>query len=975
MDFNRLVFLLPCRGLDDLSLQRGPDEAEQLLSAWCALWHPALMHHAQSLPQWVSAEEPSPEPSNHIVVVPPCCELLLPPDWANLAEKAGARLIRNHKTREMILAAALKHLEGSPQAIDPELAADFQALGFCHCQVEILTRKFRYSSNLDLTSFQFAVLAAAADAVQGNIAAAKGNIQSAFDRLHEAREYYYPTEPHLLDLTLVAPTTLGVSLRDELAGNTTGNLLISGMLVQEMAVRQPATLARLQERLEQNTCALIGGEWTEVELPLLTPEAIRLCLAQGLESYQRHLGARPVVFGRRLFGLTPVLPQILRVLDFAGAVHCTLDDGRFPSGNQSRIQWEGIDGSKIEALSRIPIDISHAGAFLGLPEILRSALDQDNSATVVMAHWPGQSSPWYRDLQRVARYSAALGTFVTIADYFERTSNASYSHLYGPNEYRSPYLQQVVAAAEPDPISRWVRYCHRRAKLEAAQSLQTMAAACGSSAAACGAKSAAGDLAEKDDGFSKTSSTSSAMSDLLGAVEGSRQMTLEDAARLDRSVDEELRRCLIRFRESLSNGSQTGPAACLAVNPCSFSRGISLRKADLREMPSENSSPSAVGESTVGETIVVDLPAMGFAWTRLDATSDSQSQSAQRKGGFLQRFFQKKGPPLAEGNILSNEFLSATVDPQSGALRSIFSFNARQPRIGQQIALRLTDGRSTDQDHDSHYTSMIADEVAVTSPGPKLGEIVSRGRLMDRQSQQVARFRQAARIWQGSRVIELEIELDIDRLPLPNPWNSYYGVRFAWADTESVVFRAASLGMHKAEGDRIETTHLIDIRAEKFRTSLLTGGLPYHIRRGPRKLDTLLVVYGETTRKFRLGIGIDLPSPISAAMGFLAPRTALAGHMPPSAASGWLFHLDARNVVATYWEPLWESGRMSGYRVRLLETEGRRVQLGLRSFRGVKSAMKQSAGGNPPSHLPVSGDRVTIEMNPYEWVDAEAWFV
>ncbi len=43
----------------------------------------------------------------------------------------------------------------------------------------------------------------------------------------------------------------------------------------------------------------------------------------------------------------------------------------------------------------------------------------------------------------------------------------------------------------------------------------------------------------------------------------------------------------------------------------------------------------------------------------------------------------------------------------------------------------------------------------------------------------------------------------------------------------------------------------------------------------------------------------------------------------PSPRSSWLFHIDARNLVATHWEPLEQEGRIAGFRVRLLETEGR----------------------------------------------------
>lgn len=97
-------------------------------------------------------------------------------------------------------------------------------------------------SNLDEHALQTSALAAAREAVAGNTTAAKAHLQSAFDRLHEAREYFYPLDARLLDLTLVAPSTLGQALRDELADGLPRNLLVSGEVIEEIAGREPETL-------------------------------------------------------------------------------------------------------------------------------------------------------------------------------------------------------------------------------------------------------------------------------------------------------------------------------------------------------------------------------------------------------------------------------------------------------------------------------------------------------------------------------------------------------------------------------------------------------------------------------------------------------------------------------------------------------------------------------------------------------------
>ena len=65
---------------------------------------------------------------------------------------------------------------------------------------------------------------------------------------------------------------------------------------------------------------------------------------------------------------------------------------------------------------------------------------------------------------------------------------------------------------------------------------------------------------------------------------------------------------------------------------------------------------------------------------------------------------------------------------------------------------------------------------------------------MDREGRRVAGFRQTTRVWRGSRVIELQIELDIDRQPGANPWDSYYAARFAWKDETAALHRSVEPG-------------------------------------------------------------------------------------------------------------------------------------------------------------------------------------
>lgn len=952
MKFEQLVVLLPCNSLEDLSLNREAAEAEQLLSAWSALYHPVLLGTTGNTPQWFQAGGPPPDLTDKLIILPDCCESLLPPDWLSEADAAGTAVIRG-KNRAQMIDAALGYLDEIPP-VDPQLATDFLALGVCHLLVELLTRQLRYMSNLDEGQFRERTLAAAEEALKGDNETARESLRSAFDLLTESREYFYPVEAHLLDLTLVAPTTLGISLRSELSKPRPANLLISGKTLAEMAKAEPETLAMLQEAVQKQTATIIGGEWDEQELPLLPLEAILVELRRGLASYETHLGCRPTIFGRRRFGLTPALPQLLHKLGFIGTLHFTLEDGRFPTGNQSKIRWEGLDGTPLEALARLPLDATRSEAFFRLPETLGQTMDLDHAATLVFAHWPGQSSVWYEDLRRMADYSSALGRIESMADYFHSTEYSGQTTRHTADQYRSPYLRQDVAAGRANPISRWVRYYGRRALVEAASTVETLAQLV--------APRQRGECPSRDRLFQEIEDARVNSSPDEGDLDARLQACLEEAKK-------SLSQALARPNAKAQNG-------CLVINPWSFPQRQTLDVSELKHPPAQGGAVWMAGQAEGKKTAVVDLPAMGFAWLEAGPEPPPPPPTPLRK---------KKGqkseelPPLAEGNILRNDFFQVELNPVTGTIKSVRDFIRRENRLAQQIAyrsprpFRASQGGLGD-DEEAHYTVMAVDEIRVVSPGPLVGQTVSRGRLLDLEGQIVARFVQTLRLQRGSRVLELDLELDPVREPEADPWNSYYGLRFAWGSDTMDLYRSVHLGSVSSEIAQVEAPQFIDLREEKIRTTILTGGLPYHRRFGLRKLDTLLIVRGESARRFRLGIGVDLPYPVPAALGLLAPEVVLREAAPPLAPSGWLFHVNAKNVVATAWEPVVSEDRATGVRVRLLETEGRPTQVVLRALRPVKTARKTDLASPDPLELPIADDQVTIEIGAHEWVEVEVSF-
>jgi alpha-mannosidase len=461
------------------------------------------------------------------------------------------------------------------------------------------------------------------------------------------------------------------------------------------------------------------------------------------------------------------------------------------------------------------------------------------------------------------------------------------------------------------------------------------------------------------------------------------------------AIDRRLQAALDRAAASLA-GALADPGAArrtgrLLLNPLGATRRVCVELPAGGELPPVGGAIRAAEADGRSAAAVVDVPPMGFAWIGPDMTPPEEPEPRKARRSWLRRAA-KPQPPMAEVEegvyLLRNEFFEITFDSATGAIRAVSDYVSRRPRLAQQLALRVPRPGSQDPGSDENYSIMAADEIAVTSAGPIVGEVFVRGRLVDREGQRVAGFRQTTRTYRGSRLLELDIELDVERQPAADPWHSYYGCRFAWSDETANVYRSVSLANVPTDAAQIEAPHFVHLAAGKLRTTFLTGGLPYHRRFGLNRLDTLLVVRGETARRFRLAVGMDLPHPVPAALEFLAPQTTVTGAARPPIPSGWLFHLDSRHAAATHWEPLARESEkgdcppekkgtvpfFGGLRVRLLETDGRKLNLGLRCFRRPASAKKLQPGDTPDADLLIEGDRVTVPLGAHEWAEVEIRF-
>ena len=387
------------------------------------------------------------------------------------------------------------------------------------------------------------------------------------------------------------------------------------------------------------------------------------------------------------------------------------------------------------------------------------------------------------------------------------------------------------------------------------------------------------------------------------------------------------------------------------VNPFSYARRVIVNS----EKTASGDAVYASGTQEDGSAAtLVDLPAMGFVSINFVGGQD-----------------QRNVPDVVEELTLRNEFLQATIDPVTGALRTLKDYKARTTRLSQQIAFRITLPKTGQPWVDSKapvaYSVMAADSVEVTANGKIFGEITAKGRLLALNGELVGEFLQRYRVTRGSRVVDVSIELTtVPEVLLEDRWDSYYACRFAFGDESAVLRSGSHLQVHDVSRRRFEAPLFVDIDCGQQRTTILSGGLPFHRRVTDSKLDTILAVHGSaTTCSHRIGIGIDLPTPTRSAIDFIAsdqPDLELKGKS--HADSGWFFHFDARNCIVPWWEPL-EDG--SGVRLQMVETDFRSSTVRIRSFKPWREAHVVDAMGNTMETLKITEGIAEHVLQPWSF--------
>src|SRR5439155_6294312 len=200
-------------------------------------------------------------------------------------------------------------------------------------------------------------------------------------------------------------------------------------------------------------------------------------------------------------------------------------------------------------------------------------------------------------------------------------------------------------------------------------------------------------------------------------------------------------------------------------------------------------------------------------------------------------------------------------------------------------------------------------------------------------------------------------------------WHAYFGSRFAWRDERATLVRGFNGMGYITHHPRPQSPDYLDIHTPPFSTTILTGGLPFHQKQGGRMVDVILMPEGEKTGVFELGIAFDREVPMQTAWGYASPLAIVPTTKGPPhiGASGWLFHIDASNLLLTRMTPglmMGGEGVADAITARFLECAN---YSGLAEFRCVRDPIRATvlnARGDFMVEANRSGDIVHLEVTP-----------
>ncbi len=934
MPLQRLILVLPCYSLEDLPRSLDAETAADFHACWTALWHPSFLLNLVGLPEWKRSDSSSLDVSAALILLPKASEEHLDTTIRErlvvsdniLIHSAGTRQanvdqiasVLEVQTVDRVLEPQREEEQGDGAKRSPITASSFYALGFAYQQLHILTRKVHYSTNLDVALFHEQLLKAAQAFVDSQADETEKWLQSCFDQISQERDRYFSQQAHLIDLTLLADTTLGISLDAQLQRVYPQNILASADMLRRLHHSNERLFSQLAERVTAANVSIIGGLDREGPHPWLPVGTLIRDLYRGLMVYQTLGFAAPAAFARLTGGIFSNDSQFFTLAGYKFGVLSAWLNGTVPRSEQAKVRWQSADGSTLDTLAAFVVDANSALSVLSIAVDLAKQFDYHQVPTVLLAHWPNQYCEAFEDLTQASQRTSALGKWTTLGNYFEQTGQAYSNTVLPTSQFRFPIpsrrdrfidfssavrvhrhsITQAESAASLSAfnfqIADWLgqRKSMQTALTQADEANQDLQA-CDAAASialsqfvdpiACAASGwKANEMGIRVNQTGTTQQAADLLATLLSGapVPTAVQPTSENS---DKPVGQQARWLDVKpsvttmlinlaaapqryFLRTGSTAIHCGDSERVYAAENSAS-GEKLLQSELFEVPA--------GSKIGGHEVIVDVPAMGALQISAATSGTSKIGGAGTKRSMI----------ALSAKSLSNEFIDVQIDPASGQLRSLLVARKRGSRMSGQLSIanpgRETVADSNDSGAASGYASTQDVRLSIEH-NSSLSAIVKAQGIFVWNKSIIASFTILYELWRGSRSLQITPSIKWASEPSSDQtslWDAAPVWRSAWS-SEAASLR---LWQHeipiKAASASIFCDDMLEVDDAEHKLHLLWSGPCFHRRQEGRYLDTHL---GSGTGN-RILVGLDLPEPLQAYQAWTQPIIIGNSPMPLSA--------------------------------------------------------------------------------------------
>ncbi len=860
-ELKRSIFVIPSSALEDLPARMGHELATDFLCAWTAQWDPRLLESLGTLPEWKKAESSSLDLNASLVLCPEVSKSKLEvPIREQLQMNHCAIIESQFMTRPQLVASLIasvcssKDRQANENQQVPLLVDDFYALGYAVLQVQILARKLRYSWNIDWIMFTEQVLSAARASLGQDAEETERWLQASFDSLSQERDRYCSQQAYLLDVVLLATSTLGQSLDRQLKVEHPFNIITTSQLLGSLNDKNADAATILCQRVANKECSLVGGLEHERPHAYMSASSIVRELGRGLRSYLERGFPVPRVFTRFRPGFLSSLPIWLTQFGYSGALLAAWSGESVPEKDQAKIRWQASnDGKSLDTVLGHVLDAANADSYVDLASKLSSQLDYHHTPTLVLAHWPGIRLEALDDLQRAIARTPALGKFHTVEDYFASTNQPYSSDSFPSNAFQVPV--PIAVQAQHRLHNRLVGYEQIRSQVERLWSLHHLWC------------QVANQSSNKED---ETEAAQVEIANLLSQVDGWFDESFDPNGLAERLVElratlmARIQRALVSPMHSKREGMTLhGGRAYLMVNPSNAPQRVFLN--DIPGTVDAASCTRIFASETRDGTsrVVIDIPPFGFVRFRASQSGKSipfSEGSSLTKPPFWRRVAGARSGIAQSDWTLANEFMEIQIDPKKGHLRSVYIANKRGSHMSGMTSLvrGSSDVQRKWDDADCIELSDIRLKLVEASPLVGIIEATGSAKNVDGTLAQVTtRYT----LWKGSRWVVIEIvgeNLKLDSCSCV--W------RTAWQN-EGASISAWSQGIKgKLQAPFQGAVELIEIDDADHRICIAPQGLSAHRRSGSRFLNSYLPMDNDGSTRSRFAIGLDWPRAYETAM-------------------------------------------------------------------------------------------------------------